>query len=91
MRQILVLWPEGFEVSSAGLGALMAERGLDISAHRARQVDAAMVQKAELVLGMDASHLREFARIFPFGRGKMHLLGRWGRRSHKSRQGLVNG
>ena len=55
-------------VSSAGLGALigrppdkkacqlMLEKDLDISGHRARQLNKDMIRKADLVLVMESSH-----------------------------------
>jgi protein-tyrosine-phosphatase len=58
------------EVSSAGLyegGApatghgieAMAARGLDLRGHRSRQVDAEMLARADLVIGMARMHVRE--------------------------------
>jgi protein-tyrosine-phosphatase len=63
-------------VSSAGLyegGApatdhgvsVMADRGLDLSAHRSRQVDAEMLGRADLVIGMARAHVREAAVLHP--------------------------
>lgn len=72
-------------VSSAGLyegGApatdhgvsVMAERGLDLSAHRSRQVDAEMLERADLVIGMARAHVREAAVLHPATRGKTFTL-----------------
>jgi protein-tyrosine phosphatase len=75
-------------VESAGIGALvgqpaddsaielMAARGLDISAHRARQVTAELVSSFELVLAMDTDHQRVVETKFPTARGRVHRLGR---------------
>ena len=61
---------EGFKVESAGLGALvgypaaedtvalMDEMGIDITAHRARQIHPDMVAEADLVLVMESGHKR---------------------------------
>lgn len=76
-------------VGSAGIGALvghpadptaveiMAEHGIDASAHRARQVDAQMLADTDLVLAMDNTHVRWLHANFPMSRGRVHLIGRW--------------
>lgn len=76
-------------VSSAGLGALvgkgadpyavevMAEHGLDITPHRARQLDSELVRGHELVLVMEHWQQREVERLYPYSRGRVHLLGKW--------------
>lgn len=80
---------KGVAVTSAGLNALvghpadplatalMAERGLDIAGHRARQLDDAMLREADLILVMDRGHVARMLTLLPHGRGKVHLLGRW--------------
>ena len=80
---------EGITVESAGLGALvghpasehslelMAERGLDIGAHRARQIHPDMVRAADLVLVMETRHKRAIDDADPTARGKVHRLGEW--------------
>jgi protein-tyrosine phosphatase len=80
----------GFEVSSAGVGALvghpadpaaielMAERGIDITGHRARQVTQEMLAAADLVLVMEKGHQDEVHRMSPHSRGKVHRIGRFG-------------
>lgn len=77
-------------VHSAGLGALvghaaapfaievMAEHGVDINAHRARQLDADLVKQHELILVMEQWQKKEIEHLFPFARGRVHLLGKWG-------------
>lgn len=63
-------------VSSAGLHAAgspataygvdtMRDRGLDLSDHRSRQIDAALLGSADLILGMAREHIREVAVIDP--------------------------
>jgi protein-tyrosine phosphatase len=76
-------------VESAGLGALvdhpasehavalMRERGLDISGHRARQITPDMVHAADLVLVMEAGHKRAIDANEPEARGKIYRLGEW--------------
>ncbi|WP_347555462.1 low molecular weight protein-tyrosine-phosphatase [Robbsia sp. KACC 23696] len=79
----------GIVVHSAGLHArdgheadrvvtrLLAEQGIDISAHRSRLITAEMVQEAQLVLVMEERQIREVAEVDPSSRGKVHLLGKW--------------
>ena len=81
---------EGATIESAGVAALVAEpadpvavalmkeRGLDLSRHRARQLTAEMASGFELILVMDDHQRRAVERIFPEGRGRIHRLGRFG-------------
>jgi protein-tyrosine phosphatase len=81
----------GLEVSSAGLAALvgrpadplavslLAERGIDLSGHRARQLTAAQVEGVELVLVMERRQIADVEALTPAARGRVHLLGRFGR------------
>jgi protein-tyrosine phosphatase len=74
-------------ISSAGLGALvglqadphaqtvMRARGLDISEHRARQVEDRMLNEADLVFVMDQKQKQHIENAFPFARGKVFRLG----------------
>lgn len=74
------------EVASAGLappvGApaspnavrLLAREGFDISSHRARAVDDALVAAADLILVMDSEQRDEIERVYPHARGKTHRL-----------------
>jgi protein-tyrosine phosphatase len=76
-------------VTSAGLGALvgypasnhssalMEERGLDISGHRARQLTAELITAADLILVMEAGHKRAIDGQDPTARGKVFRLGEW--------------
>jgi protein-tyrosine phosphatase len=73
-------------VSSAGLGALvgnpadptaiqlMQERGVDITAHRARQVNGQLMAEADLVLVMELAHQRHLERQYPVSRGKIFRI-----------------
>lgn len=79
----------GIQVSSAGLGALvghgidataqelLVEQGMDGLAHRARQIDDAILGAADLVLTMERKHVRRIAEIAPQASGKTFLLGKW--------------
>ncbi len=76
---------KGVEVASAGTAAwdgapasegaylIALEHGLDLSAHRARQLTADHVADADLVLGMSAHHVERAVALG--GGGKSHLLG----------------
>ena len=76
-------------VESAGLGALvdhpasehavalMAERGLDISAHKARQLTPDLVSTSDLILVMEAGHKRVIDSNDPAARGKVYRLCEW--------------
>jgi protein-tyrosine-phosphatase len=47
---------------------------LDIRDHRARLVNAGLVEKADLVLGMEFGHGRDLARLAPDHRSKIYTL-----------------
>ncbi|WP_082322252.1 low molecular weight protein-tyrosine-phosphatase [Variovorax paradoxus] len=79
------------EVTSAGVGALvgqpadplarqlMAERGLDIESHRARQLTNLMCQRADLILAMDEEQRLHISQRHPLTRGKLFRLGEMAR------------
>lgn len=58
--------------------SLALAAGIDISAHRAQQVQGWMCTQADLILVMESEHLRELVRRFPLARGKIRLLGEFG-------------
>ncbi len=78
-----------FQIRSAGIGALlgnpadnhaqklMAHRGLDISNHRATQLNRDLVQWADLILVMETDHQHYIESLFPTVRGKIYRLGEW--------------
>jgi protein-tyrosine phosphatase len=78
------------EVQSAGLAALvghpadpfaaalMAERGIHIGAHRARQLTSGIVAGADLVIAMEQDHVREIEALVPAARGRVHRIGKFG-------------
>ncbi len=53
---------EGYPAEPFAIEAL-AEMGIDISKHRARQIDRAMVRSADLILTMTADHARVVKRL----------------------------
>jgi protein-tyrosine phosphatase len=80
---------DSIQVSSAGLSglegypadpdalALMAEHGIDGSSHVARKLTVGMLYEADLVLGMEASHVAAMAKLAPEARGKLYLFDHW--------------
>lgn len=79
----------GRHIHSAGLGALvdhgveptareLAEAdGLEVSAHRARQLTREMLAEAELVLVMSDGQRRAVGELAPEALGKTMPLGKW--------------
>jgi protein-tyrosine phosphatase len=78
------------KVESAGVAALvgspaeplavelMREHGIDLSAHRGRQLTSQIAGAFELILVMEEGQARAVERIFPAARGRVHRLGRFG-------------
>lgn len=76
-------------VASAGLGALvghsaddkaiavMAEKGIDLVPHRARQFEAEMARGMDLILTMEAGQAEWLSWRHPFLRGRVQPLGQW--------------
>lgn len=77
------------QVDSAGVGALVgapadphavavAERaGLDISAHRAKQITRTMASEFDLILAMSQDQRAWLMQQIPGASGKVFLLGHW--------------
>ncbi len=90
LRERLPADEREFEVQSAGLGALvghpadeiaqklMHREGIDISGHRARQVDSKLVHWADLILVMETSQKKALEADEPSARGRVYRLGEWG-------------
>jgi protein-tyrosine phosphatase len=58
--------------------ALLRERNLDLSGHRARQLTPELLRSFELILVMSAGQQREVESLAPEARGRVHRIGRWG-------------
>jgi protein-tyrosine phosphatase len=58
------LYPSGSPATPDAV-AVMAERGIDLSAHRSRQIEAPLVAQADLVVTMAREHVREVAVLDP--------------------------
>jgi len=81
---------EGITVVSAGLDALVGhaadpdairvctENGLDISSHRAQQLNLPLVSAADLILTMEGAHKHEIMRRYSSASGKVFRLGEAG-------------
>lgn len=75
-----------FEIASAGLAVnpgdrasaqvrtLLAEEGIDVSSHTAVSLDAALVERADLILVMTGRHLSVLLEQFPQAAAKTDLL-----------------
>ena len=61
--------------ASDGAHAAMAERGIDLSAHTSRRLDAAMVRDADLVLGMTRAHVWSSTTHAPEAKHRVFLPG----------------
>ena len=60
--------------ASAHAVAVMEEMGLDLSAHRARRLEAADVEAADLVLAMTGQHKEMLCGLFPEEAAKVFTL-----------------
>ncbi|MDT3708483.1 MAG: low molecular weight protein-tyrosine-phosphatase [Thiobacillus sp.] len=82
LRQVL----PGVQTSSAGLAAMlghgadpnavrvMADAGIDITAHRARMLTDAVARDADLILVMDDKQKQRVAKEYPYTRGRVFRL-----------------
>ena len=52
----------------------MAEKGIDISSHRAQEISAALLQEADVVFVMEPGQKEALAIEFPDFMDKVHLL-----------------
>jgi protein-tyrosine-phosphatase len=65
--------PEGRPASAYAI-AEMAGRGIDIRAHRSRNIDVATIRRADLVLVMTRNHAEALSVAFPDQEHKVYLL-----------------
>ena len=56
---------------------LLLEQGIDISAHRAHQLNLDLMRWADLVLVMDKRQLASVEYWDPVAKGKVYRLGEW--------------
>lgn len=69
------LWAEPGLPASEGLGAPARLRGVDLSRHRARQLEASHLSDADLVLVMTAAQQAQIDRLEPLVSARVLLLG----------------
>lgn len=81
--------PPEIKVESAGFNALvgfpphpevlrlMADRGIDISGHRGRQLTSPLALLADLIMVMDDQQKDLCSRMVPGARGRIFLLSHW--------------
>lgn len=62
--------------------AVCAEAGIDISAHKARQLDSRLIQRASLILVMETWQVDEILNLAPTASAKTFLLGSFSPRGH---------
>lgn len=77
------------QIASAGIGALVGEpaadeavalmrdRGLDLTSHRAQQLDAKLLHASDLLLVMESPHMRWIEGQWPQARGRVYRWGHW--------------
>tara|TARA_B110000902_G_C14169841_1_gene536391 strand:- start:650 stop:1090 length:441 start_codon:yes stop_codon:yes gene_type:complete len=77
------------KVSSAGLTALVGKsaeataskialsNNIDMSRHKGRQLNSALIAGNDLILVMEQRHLTDLLGQYPQARGKTFLLGKW--------------
>lgn len=70
--------------------ATMADRGVDISAHRSRQLDADLARTTPLIVGMTRQHVREACATYGAPVGRTFTLKELVRRGEQAR-GRVEG
>jgi len=57
--------------------AVMNEQGIDMSAHRARQLTEQLVASHDLILTMEGHHARWLHSRFPAARGRVYPMMQW--------------
>ncbi len=62
------------EKASQTAAAALRRNGVDLSKHRARQLDKAMLDEADLIVALGAGHRAHIGRISPKALAKTHLL-----------------
>lgn len=67
-------WAEKGHTAASFSIALMAERGLDIRGHCSQPVTETSLQRADLVLCMETSHVRQLQKAFSDHQGKIFTL-----------------
>lgn len=66
-------WEEGEPVDPRA-GALLRQRGIDPSRHRARHMSGAMLREADLILALDEDHLGPLRRTVGSAQDRIRLV-----------------
>lgn len=77
------IWSAGLHAvvghpAEAAAHEIAGQHGLNLSAHRAQQLQSWMCSHADLVLVMEASQQQQLERLYPLARGKIRRLGEFG-------------
>lgn len=67
-------WGAQGDVASPNAVKTARERGVDISGHRASQLDSSLIQESDLILTMEPSHLEEVLTEAPGADGRAHVI-----------------
>lgn len=67
-------WALEDQPASTNAVTAMAQRGIDITAHRGQTVSAELLERASVVIVMTRNHLDALTAEFPTYRHKMHLI-----------------
>ena len=73
-------WGVEGEPATAFANQLMAQRQIDILAHRGRTVTREMIEQASVVIVMTKNHRDALSAEFPSSRSKLHLMSELGDR-----------
>lgn len=76
-------------IESAGLSAMVGHKAdhkaiasmdnkeIDMRSHIAKQIDANLIKKADLILVMSSNQQKHIENTWPFAKGKVFRLGHW--------------
>ncbi len=68
------LHAEAGQPASENARAVAREKGEDLSTHRTRMLDRALVRESDLILTMTRAHRDEILREYPSARGRVYSL-----------------
>lgn len=69
---------DGFPAHPMAVGVCL-DHGLKLNRHRSRRLTRAMVENADLILGMTDSHVSLLSQLYPEKAADIHLLKAYGR------------
>lgn len=77
------------QIESAGLSAMvghpadekaiacMDDQSIDMRGHIAKQINAQLIKKSDLILVMSHNQQKHIEQTWPFAKGKVFMLGHW--------------